>query len=101
MWYLLKNPRLSKTARIFVGEAARAGDGIMLSPISLAEIVYLVEKNRLPIAAYNDLKAEWKFLTCLIASWRPQPCTSACLSSVATVAYVLQEFRRCGDTQVK
>jgi PIN domain nuclease of toxin-antitoxin system len=28
----------------------------MLSPISLAEIVYLIEKNRLPVLAYEELK---------------------------------------------
>jgi hypothetical protein len=38
-------------------DAAHAGHGIALSPISLAEIVYLVEKNRLPVSAYDDLKA--------------------------------------------
>jgi hypothetical protein len=32
-------------------EAARAEQGIGLSPISLAQIVYLVEKNRLPALA--------------------------------------------------
>jgi hypothetical protein len=36
--------------------AADAGFDIVLSPISLAEIVYLVEKNRLPASAYTDLK---------------------------------------------
>ncbi len=57
LWYLHKNPRLSVTARAFMDDAARAGHDIALSPISLAEIVYLVEKNRLPISAYEDLKA--------------------------------------------
>jgi PIN domain nuclease of toxin-antitoxin system len=37
-------------------DAAAAGDDIVLSPISLAEIVYLVEKNRLPASAYHELK---------------------------------------------
>jgi len=57
LWYLHKNPRLSVTARTFMDDAAQAGDDIALSPISLAEIVYLVEKNRLPVSAYEDLKA--------------------------------------------
>ena len=57
LWYLYKNPRLSVTARTFMDDAAQAGHGIALSPISLAEIVYLVEKNRLPVSAYDDLKA--------------------------------------------
>jgi PIN domain nuclease of toxin-antitoxin system len=56
LWYLLKNPRLSATARGFFDDAARAGHVIVVSPISLAEIVYLVEKNRLDASAYHDLK---------------------------------------------
>jgi PIN domain nuclease of toxin-antitoxin system len=57
LWYLHKNPRLSVTARTFMDDAAQAGHDIALSPISLAEIVYLVEKERLPGSAYEDLKA--------------------------------------------
>jgi PIN domain nuclease of toxin-antitoxin system len=57
LWYLLRNPRLSNTARAFIDDAASAGYGVGLSPISLAEIVYLVEKNRLPASAYDDLKS--------------------------------------------
>jgi PIN domain nuclease of toxin-antitoxin system len=56
LWYLLKNPRLSAAARTFMDDAALAGHDIALSPISLAEIVYLVEKNRLPESAYDELK---------------------------------------------
>ena len=56
LWYLFKNPSLSAVARNFIDEAARARQGIGLSPISLAEIVYLVEKNRLPASAYVELK---------------------------------------------
>lgn len=44
--YLLKNPRLSARARTFIDDAANLGHSVGLSPISLAEIVYLVEKNR-------------------------------------------------------
>jgi hypothetical protein len=35
---------------------AGAGHDIVLSPISLAEIVYLVEKGRLPASAYDELR---------------------------------------------
>ena len=38
-------------------EAASLGHDIMVSPISLAELVYLVEKGRLDASAYRDLKA--------------------------------------------
>ncbi|MBV9679032.1 MAG: type II toxin-antitoxin system VapC family toxin [Acidobacteriaceae bacterium] len=56
LWYLLKNPRLSITAQTFMDEAADAGHDIVISSISLAEIVYLVEKGRLDASAYYDLK---------------------------------------------
>jgi len=56
LWYLLKNPRLSATARSFIDDAASAGHDIVLSPISLAEIVYLVEKGRLSASAYDELR---------------------------------------------
>jgi PIN domain nuclease of toxin-antitoxin system len=57
LWYLLKSPRLSSTARLFIDSAAEAGNSIGLSPISLAEMPYLTEKNRLPASAYKDLVA--------------------------------------------
>jgi PIN domain nuclease of toxin-antitoxin system len=56
LWYLLKNPRLSAAARRFIQDAADNGHDIVLSPISLAEIVYLVEKGRLPASAYRELR---------------------------------------------
>jgi PIN domain nuclease of toxin-antitoxin system len=54
--YLLKNPLLSNAARSFIDDAGAAGHEILLSPISLAEIVYLIEKNRLPASVYTELK---------------------------------------------
>lgn len=53
---LLRHPRLSVTARTFIDDAAAAGNDILLSPISLAELVYLTEKDRLPVSAYDELK---------------------------------------------
>jgi PIN domain nuclease of toxin-antitoxin system len=56
LWYLLDNSLLSETARKFIDDAAAAGHEIVLSPISLAEIVYLTEKGRLPVSAYQELR---------------------------------------------
>jgi PIN domain nuclease of toxin-antitoxin system len=56
LWYVLKNPRLSMRAKSFIEDAASAGLSIAVSAISLAEIVYLVEKKRLPESAYDDLR---------------------------------------------
>ena len=57
IWFLSSDPRLSATAKDFFDKAAHARQKIVLSPISLAEIVYLVEKKRLPDSAFDDLKA--------------------------------------------
>jgi PIN domain nuclease of toxin-antitoxin system len=57
LWHLYDDERLSLAAGRFIDQAAAAGNQIVISSISLAEIVYLIEKNRLPENAYVDLKA--------------------------------------------
>ncbi len=39
----------------FLLDAAKAGNKIAVSSISLAEVVYLVDKGRVPSSAYEDL----------------------------------------------
>jgi PIN domain nuclease of toxin-antitoxin system len=56
LWYLFADARLSIAAKAFIDRAADARNKIVLSVISLAEVVYLVEKNRLPVSAYDDLR---------------------------------------------
>ena len=55
LWHLFDDARLSSTASSFIAEAAATRNKIAISSISLAEIVYLVEKARLPAAAYDEL----------------------------------------------
>lgn len=55
LWYLFDDPRLSKTAGDFIDRAAVLRHNIAISSISLAEVVYLCEKNRLPASAYDDV----------------------------------------------
>ena len=57
LWYLYDDERLANAAGDFIDRAAAAGSQIAVSSITLAEIVYLIEKNRLPANAYGDLKA--------------------------------------------
>jgi PIN domain nuclease of toxin-antitoxin system len=40
----------------FIDGAAEDGNDIAILLISFAEIIYLTEKNRLPVSAYEDLK---------------------------------------------
>jgi PIN domain nuclease of toxin-antitoxin system len=55
LWHLFGDPRLSTAAGDFIDDAAKARQKIAVSSISLAEVVYLVEKNRIPEAAYREL----------------------------------------------
>jgi len=82
LWYLLRNPRLSLAARTFIEDAARAGQAIGLSPISLAEIVYLVEKNRLPMSALEELKTALADPDCVITE---APFTAAVVDAMRRV----------------
>lgn len=53
LWYLFADVRLSATAKDFINKAAAARQKIAISSISLAEVVYLTEKNRLPPSTYD------------------------------------------------
>ena len=51
IWHLYDDERLSAKAGSYIEQAAAAGNWIVVSAISLAEIIYLLEKNRLPANA--------------------------------------------------
>ncbi len=57
LWFLVNDLRLSPQARTLMEDATTVGDRIAISSISLIELVYLVEKGRLPQHAYDDLRA--------------------------------------------
>ncbi len=57
LWYLFGDSRLSTRAKEFIDRAAASRRSIEISPISLAEIVYLVEKSRIPASALDDLRS--------------------------------------------
>lgn len=56
LWYLFGDSRLSIRAKEFIDQAAASRRFIEVSPISLAEIVYLVEKSRIPASAGSTVK---------------------------------------------
>jgi PIN domain nuclease of toxin-antitoxin system len=55
IWYLFSDPRLGKGASDFIDDAVARGQHIGVSAISIAEMVYLIEKGRIPGNALNDL----------------------------------------------
>ena len=48
IWHAYNDPRLSATAAAALDAAAAAGESIAVSSISFIEIVYLIEKQRVP-----------------------------------------------------
>jgi plasmid stability protein len=59
LWHLFDDKRLSAAAEAFINEAATARRKIAISTISLAEVVYLIEKNRLPQSAMMNWRKPW------------------------------------------
>jgi PIN domain nuclease of toxin-antitoxin system len=57
IWYLFSDPRLGRAASIFIDQTIANGDHIGVSAISLAEMVYLIEKGRIPASVLDDLHA--------------------------------------------
>ena len=58
IWYLYNDTRLSPTAHTWIEDAAAAGEQIALSSITLAEMVYLIERGRIDAAALTRLMVE-------------------------------------------
>jgi PIN domain nuclease of toxin-antitoxin system len=58
IWYLAGDKRLSVNAREFINATAQDGDIIGVSPITLIEVVYLIERNRVPANTLSRLTAE-------------------------------------------
>jgi PIN domain nuclease of toxin-antitoxin system len=56
VWYVFDDRRLSKKANAFIDGAESPAGRIAVSSISLAEIVYLVEKGRVPPQTYDEVK---------------------------------------------
>ena len=57
LWYLFSDPRLGKAASAFIDDTIARGDHIGVSAISIAEMVYLIEKGRIPANALEDVHA--------------------------------------------
>jgi PIN domain nuclease of toxin-antitoxin system len=58
IWYLFSDPRLGSTASAFIDDTIARGDHIGVSAITIAEMVYLIEKGRIPATALNELHTE-------------------------------------------
>jgi PIN domain nuclease of toxin-antitoxin system len=55
IWWLFGNPNLSLTATTFINTAETEGNQIAISSVSLAEVVYLTEKGRIPAETFQQI----------------------------------------------
>jgi PIN domain nuclease of toxin-antitoxin system len=55
IWYLYGDQRLSSTAKEFIEGAVKNGNQVGVSAITLAEIVYLIEKDKIAKDAFERL----------------------------------------------
>ncbi len=55
IWYLRSPEKLSTDAVTFLDNALKSGESIFISVISLVEMNYLVEKNRIPTSSLEQL----------------------------------------------
>ncbi|XWK87068.1 MAG: type II toxin-antitoxin system VapC family toxin [Phormidium sp.] len=55
IWYIFGDTRLSLTARNLIAQIAADGDRVAFSSITLAEIVYLSERGRIPSDTFDRL----------------------------------------------
>src|SRR5258708_1161557 len=55
IWYLYVDPRLSKRADKFMQDAEASGNQIGLSSVTFIEMVYLIEKGRIPAEGLSRL----------------------------------------------
>jgi len=58
IWYVFADPRLSQTAKAAIDTAFARGNRIGLSSITLVEIVYLTEKNKIDPRTFDALEDE-------------------------------------------
>lgn len=55
IWYLYSDRRLGKAASDFIDSTIAKGDHIGISAMSIAEMIYLAEKGRIPTSTARDL----------------------------------------------
>lgn len=58
IWYLLDSDRLPEPVFRLIDSAASSGTPACISAISLVEVVYLVERGRIPAEAFQRLSTE-------------------------------------------
>lgn len=87
LWYLYNDTRLSVAAGTLLDATDAAGDQVAMASIVLAEVIYLIEKGRIDVAAFERILAALNRV-------------DATLVEVPLDRFVVQAMRRIDRTQV-
>lgn len=82
IWYLANDSRLGAKAKATFEEASRNGDQIAVSTITLVEIVYLVEKGRIPAERFTQLMSALDDSHSVLVAYALTPAIGRTLSRV-------------------
>jgi PIN domain nuclease of toxin-antitoxin system len=55
LWFLSGDPKLSTTARNFIVNASVNGQELAISSITFVEMLYLIEKGRIPPERFTQI----------------------------------------------
>ena len=70
IWYFSQNPKLSATVNALLEQTEAQGGVIYLASISIVEIIYLIERSKIPLTAFDQLK---QFLLNADSTWQVIP----------------------------
>jgi PIN domain nuclease of toxin-antitoxin system len=82
LWYLQNDPRLSSVADTLLSATEEAGDQIAISTITLAEVVYLIERGRVHAATLPQIAA---LLDLQSATWVAIPVDRSVIAAMARI----------------
>lgn len=86
IWYLFKNPQLSAHAFSRFNRAVDTGNQIAVSSVTFVEIVYLLEKGRIPATTLEVIAMEMQKADALIAEVPLDLSISKAMASVSRAA---------------
>ena len=82
IWYLYDDTRLSMSAGAFIDHASEVGDHIGISSITYVELVYLIEKGRIPVETFSRLAS---IISSSASSFVEQPIDVAIARTMARI----------------
>lgn len=86
IWYLAGDVRLSQSAKMTFSKATQNSDKIGISAITLIEMVYLVEKGRIPAIRFTQLVNELDDVRSVLIEVSLTPAIARTLAKVDRIA---------------